>query len=606
MKKIFSLLALGLLLAVSCEKEGPMTINHITDLYDAPAGATVMQLSNATSTWATDRRYFDLNFSNLSTRLVGYDALLKPGQYVIGADQQGSAINTKADGQNASEGFITVNEKDGQYQITATIGGKVYYWTGALPFQADPAPTELTEVLQAQSNKQNGVNSLTMQLATPGISQEFDMTTWQTVWKGEGGYLALDIYSDDGYLHDGTYTACAEGGVINPGEFGIGYDTTMQWGDQVYEMKDWGTCWWEVKDGAATATKITDGIVNVSSREEKVDGKDVTIWTIAWGAKYPLELIFEGAIPALTKPKKPDGPVQLDYTYVIGEPAQCSTQSGEIVAGVMKYPFIISDNAGQEVAYLELVLNEGQTAEIEGEYVSTEYAHEAGQLANGYYLDYSDWGWGIIAGGSYYVGADGEKVYIDPGVTVIVTKVATGAFRFTSTGFDYAAAGPDYVPGGGGEEGDDDVTGDVVLKLTSGLTYSMEDVTAGNTAADGSALSGMTLWRVTVSDGSGTVAAFDLGTAAGSEDLAGTYTVMSYPDAVGKAGNGWGFAAWGMFGGCYFLLDGAYYFIPADATITVSNKSDGTIKIKFEGAVQKDDYSDGGQGGLLLDNVAKS
>ena len=116
----------------------------------------------------------------------------------------------------------------------------------------------------------------------------------------------------------------------------------------------------------------------------------------------------------------------------------------------------------------------------------------------------------------------------------------------------------------------------------------------------------MTLWRVTVSDGSGTVAAFDLGTAEGSTDLSGTYTVMSYPDAVGKAGNGWGFAAWGMFGGCYFLVDGAYYFIPADATINVSNNADGTIKIKFEGAIQKDDYSDGGQGGVLLNNVAKS
>ena len=213
-----------------------------------------------------------------------------------------------------------------------------------------------------------------------------------------------------------------------------------------------------------------------------------------------------------------------------------------------------------------------------------------------------------MSGGSYYIDAAGEKALLYAGTaTVMVTKVAEGAYRFTSEFFDFAAAGPDYVPGGGegGEGGDDDVTGDVVLKLTSGLTYTMEDVTASNTASDGSALSGMTLWRVTVSDASGTVAAFDLGTGAGSEDLAGTYTVMSYPDAVGKAGNGWGWLPY-MVGGCYFVVDGAYYFIPAEATITVSNNADGTIKIKFEGAIQKDDYSDGGQGGLLLNNVAKS
>lgn len=599
MKKITSLLVFGLALLLSCEKQGPTTVNEITDLYTAPADAIAMSFANGKSTWSTDRRYFDLNFGNVTTTLVGYDALLAPGQYMVGADQIGSAINTKADGASVSDGFFTVGERDGKYQITAHLNGKVYFWEGTLPFTADPAPTVLTEVMSAQSNVPNGTNSVTMNLSTGGISEEMDWSTWTQTWVGEGNYLALDLYSEDGYLHDGTYKASAEGGVINPGEFGKGWDPGDIYGMGM-EFTDWGTCWWTVKNGARTAEKISDGIVIVSSQE--VDNE--VIWTISWGAKTPVEVIFEGAIPALTKPKKPDGPAQLDYTYVIGEPAQCSTQAGDVVAGVMKYPYIISDKGGNEVAYLELVLNEGQTAEIEGEYVSTEYAHEAGQLANGYYLDYSDWGFGIISGGSYYVGADGEKVYINPGETVFVTKVATGAFRFTGNGFDYAAAGPDYVPGEGGDDGDDDVTGDVVLKLTSGLTYTMEDVTAGNTAADGSALSGMTLWRISVLNGSEEVAEFDLGTAAGSQDLAGTYTVMSYPDAIGKAGNGWGFIPW-MKGGCYFIVDGNYYWIPADATIKVSNNPDGTLKIKFEGAIQNSDNSDGGQGGVLLNNIAK-
>ena len=137
-------------------------------------------------------------------------------------------------------------------------------------------------------------------------------------------------------------------------------------------------------------------------------------------------------------------------------------------------------------------------------------------------MDFGDWG--TFSGGSWYVNGAGEKVFIDPGVTVSVEAVGTGAFKFASDGFLFAAAGPNYVPGG--DEGDDDVTGDVVLKLTSGLTYTMEDVTAGNTAADGSALSGMTLWRVSVLNGADEVAEFDLGTAEGSQDLAGTYTVM--------------------------------------------------------------------------------
>ena len=590
MKKILSFLALGLLLAVSCEKEGPTTVNEITDLYTAPADATVMTLTGGESTWATDRRYFDLKFSDITTTLVGFDALLAPGQYVLGGDEIGKAIaaKTKVNGQNVSDGYFTVGERNGQYQITAHFNGQVYYWTGTLPFNPDPAPTMLTEVLSAQSNKQNGQNSLTMNLATPGIHQEFDMTTYQQVWVGEGNYLALDIYSDDGYLHDGTYKACAVGGTINPGEFGIGYDTEMQWGDQVYPMYNWGTCWWTVANGAATAEKILDGLVNVTSREEKVDGKDVTIWTISWGAEYPVEVIFEGAIPALTKPKKPDGPVVPDYLYT-----ETVTPGDTYDTHVIT----ITDKDGNEVAHLELLTDPGAT-ELTGSYPSTSYAGAPGQMRDGY--NFPDWG---ISGGSYYV-EGGEKQYIGAGAaTVEVTKIATGAYNFTCVFFNYNAAGPDYVPGG--EGGDDDVTGDVVLKLNSGLTYTMEDVTAGNTDSGQNPLSGMTLWRVSVSDASGEVAEFDLGTAEGSTDLAGEYTVMSYPDAVGKAGNGWGWLPY-MKGGCYFVVDGNYYWIPSGATIKVSNNADGTLKIKFEGAIQNSDNSDGGQGGLLLNNIAKS
>ena len=563
MKKISSLLVFGLALLLSCEKEGPTTVNEITDLYTAPAGAKEMTFTGGESTWSTDRRYFDLKFSDLTTTLVGYDAFLAPGLYLLGGDEIGKAIaaKTKVGGQTPSEGWITVNNRDGKYQFTAQFGDQVYFWAGSLPFQADPAPLDLTVLQQASANKDSKL--VTLQLATEGISQGYD-ENWQQVWTGEGKYVAIDLYSEDGYLHDGLYRASAQGGVVNSGEFGIGYDAVVDWGWGPMEMKDWGTCLWTVSGGKATAEKITSGLVNVASREEKVDGKDVTIWTITWGAEYPVEVVFEGAVPTLTKPKRPDGPVALDYTYTIGDPMDCSTQAGDVVAGVKKYPFNFVDAAGEQVAYLEFILVDGAADVVPGDYVSTEYAHEPGQLANGYFMDFGDWG--TFSGGSWYVNGAGEKVFIDPGVTVSVEAVGTGAFKFASDGFLFAAAGPNYVPGG--DEGDDDVTGDVVLKLTSGLTY-------------------------------------DLGTAEGSQDLAGTYTVMSYPDAVGKAGNGWGFIPW-MKGGCYFVVEGNYYWIPSDSTIKVSNNADGTLKIKFEGAIQNSDNTDGGQGGLLLNNIAKS
>ncbi|MBR5905874.1 MAG: hypothetical protein IKZ51_05400 [Bacteroidales bacterium] len=610
MKKLLNVLTLGLALVAwaSCTEIGPDTINEITDHYTAPANAVELSsLSSSASTWANDRRFFDLSFSgdgaSFSTRLVGYGALLEAGQYVVVPEaeaQIGQAVAEKTllDGKAVSSGYVLVSRNGNQYQITVVVPDKdaCLTWKGNLGFKEDPAPTSLPVVMSAQSNVPNGTNSLTINLATEGISQEFDMTTWQTVWKGEGGYLALDIFSDDGYLHEGVYKPSAVGGVINAGEFGIGWDP----GDIYnigYPFTDWGTCWWTVSNGATSAAKITDGIVTVTRTEEG--------WRIAWGKNYPVEYLFEGAIPALTKPEKPDGPASLDYTYEVAELQPVTDQSGAVVSGVLKHPVTIYDKSKNVRAYLEFLLAEGQT-DYSGSYPSTSYASQAGQLADGWEFDGTAWGMGFMEGGSYYIDDAGNKIRLTAGAyTVEVTKIATGAYRFTCSIFDLAAAGPDYDPASGGGEGGDDVSGDVVLKINSGLTYSMEDQTASNTSASGAALSGVTLWRVSVNQGSDLVANFDLVVAAGSQDLAGTYTVMSYPDEVGKAGNGWGFASWNMFGGCYFKVDGKYYFIPNDATVTVSSNSDGSLKFKFTGSVQDENYADAGVGGLLLDNVAK-
>ena len=551
MKKISSLLVFGLALLLSCEKEGPTTVNEITDLYTAPAGAKEMTFTGGESTWSTDRRYFDLKFSDLTTTLVGYDAFLAPGLYMLGGDEIGKAIaaKTKVGGQTPSEGWITVNNRDGKYQFTAQFGDQVYFWTGTLPFQADPAPLDLTVLQQASANKDNKL--VTMQLATEGIAQTMN-ENWQTVWTGEGYYLALDLYSEDGYLHEGNYTASAEGGGVNAGEFGIGYDTEVDWGWGPMEMKDWGTCLWTVSGGAATAEKITAGLVSVTSREEKVDDKDVTIWTISWGAEYPVEVVFEGAIPALTKPKKPDGPVALDYTYTIGNPMDCSTQAGEVVSGVKKYPFTFVDAAGEQVAYLEFILAEGATDVEPGDYVSTEYAHEAGQLANGYFMDFGDWG--TFSGGSWYVNGAGEKVFIDPGVTVSVEAAGTCAFKFSSDGFLFAAAGPNYVPGG------DDV-GDAVPA---------KDVVTEQGA-------GVDKHSITIGEGDNIVAYFELLTASGA-DFVGSFVSTEYAAEPGMLCNGYSFPDWGIFGGSYIMVDGARQDVAPGATVEVTNVSGSVYK----------------------------
>ena len=189
--------------------------------------------------------------------------------------------------QKVTEGTVTVTRKGSKWVIELVSGeGKGMLWTkfeGAIEAVTDPALggggnvdntdyVELTNLLSATSNVANGTKSLTMNLGTDGISSTTDPTTWQTVWEGEGNYLGLDIYSEDGKLYTGTYNACAAGGTINAGEFGIGWDPGDLWGiGMVFE--NWGTCWWNVANGAAVAAgKVTDGTVEVL-----VQGTDLVI-----------------------------------------------------------------------------------------------------------------------------------------------------------------------------------------------------------------------------------------------------------------------------------------------------------------------------------------
>ena len=159
-----------------------------------------------------------------------------------------------------------------------------------------------------------------------------------------------------------------------------------------------------------------------------------------------------------------------------------------------------------------------------------------------------------------------------------------------------------------------ELTGDVVLIETEGVSMAMTDDTANNTSKDGAALSGVTLWFVELKNAAGDVIAwFDLVTKAGSQSLAGEYKVVSYPDEVGEAGNGFNYPQWGIAGGsilydvangnAYSLADGgANIKITEDrgqTTIIVKGKSDAGVKVaaKYVFGEIKEDEGGEGEGG---------
>ena len=243
----------------------------------------------------------------VSLELASADGTLAPGTYktadktlVTGALKdngtgmvEGSFLSHVTDGKEAPtsvelilDGQVEVALNDDVYTIVATFGENTCTYEGPVTVvtpevkepepEIEPAPepeagfTKLTVLQAFQSNLASGVQSLTFQLANDGytITQE----GYNQVITGEGYYLSMDIYSEDGKLHTGTYNANTVGGQLGAGQFGIGYDTTVDWGFGPMEMKDWGTCWWTVANGGATAEKVLDGTVIVS-----VVGEDLVI-----------------------------------------------------------------------------------------------------------------------------------------------------------------------------------------------------------------------------------------------------------------------------------------------------------------------------------------
>jgi hypothetical protein len=477
----------------------------------------------------------------VNTYTAASAASAKNGNYILG--------KTTIDGRQIVSGSVIVSKSGDPNVYTQsdsyTFDGMLFTedgtpfkvkWTGTIAFEPDPEPVPLTKVFSAQSNVASGTNSVTVSLGSAGVDATYDPATYSTIYSGDGNFLAIDFYSKDGYLHEGTYKASAEGGVINEGEFGIGWDPGDLWGIGIY-FTNWGTCWWTVNNGATSAEKITSGTINVELKGNK--------YVITWGEEstYPHWAVFTGEIPALTPAEKPAA----DYSYadVVTDPVD---ETYAPVAGVKMHSLTLKNSAGEEVAWFDLVLKEGET-NYEGDYLCKEYAHEAFTCGNGY--DLRPWGMDYV-GGSRYMKGD-ELVLIAPGEWISVFQLDDDLWEVMGDGFDFV-----FGTGGGGDE----------------PVYGGDETVAP--VAEGS-----TVMKHTVSlyDHDGLVAVFELLLNEGVSDLTGTYECKEYASEAGLVCNGYNFPDWGISGGSYYMKDGVRVDINAGETVTVTPAADGGYTI---------------------------
>lgn len=343
------------------------------------------------------------------------------GNYITGAD--GTTLTLNGEKHLVTAGTINLNAVDGTYTLKGIVklnNGENYSisWTGSgLAWEGLPQLKTLNTVLSAQSNLASGQNSITLNLSDGNFTSEMDMTTYQTVYKGSGNYLAIDLYSEDGYLAAGTYKPSAQGGAINKGEYGIGWDPGDIYGiGMVFE--NWGTCWWTVNETATpqtSAEKILTGDITVA-----LNGTVYTI-TVDNGDLYAQ---FVGEIPQVTKPAAPADPWEISGSVVFqhegvsytmtDDTANNQTSGGAALEGVSLYWIQINDAAGNLVAELDLVTKQGATS-IAGEYKVTSYPDEVGEAGNGFYIDLGAMGWGegVMSGGTILYGPDGTAYVID-------------------------------------------------------------------------------------------------------------------------------------------------------------------------------------------------
>ena len=614
--KIFAAAA-SILALSSCVENA---IEDLTGKYEKPVVHEMNTLASQSVEKGEKTRTFTVEIAGdnaaLTMVMVGDKYFLADGSYTPATADQAKK-NTYIVGNGGTTfnnipvegGSIKVTQGEGTYSFAGIL------WladesvievksTVALVYEADPEPVKLTTVLSATSNVASGTNSLTINLGTDGISSTTDPTTWQTVWTGTGNYLALDIYSADGYLHEGTYTACAVGGAINEGEFGIGWDPGDLWGiGMVFE--NWGTCWWDVANGAAVINqKVTEGTVTVTRK-----GSKWVIELVSGEGKAMLWTKFEGAIEAVTDPALGGGGNVDDTDYV--ELTNLLSATSNVANGTKS----LTMNLGTDGISSTTDPATWQTVwEGEGNYLALDIYSEDGKLYTGTYnacatggainagefgigwdpgdlwgigMVFENWGtcWWNVAGGAAVAAGkvtDGTVQVLVEGTNLVIKLKSTLVnAKFTYPVADYPI---EVVNLGGGEEPEFEGTElSVLLSATSNVANGTNSVTI-NLAEEGiSSTQDPATWQTTW-EGEGHYLALDVYSADGK--LApGTYTACAAGGQIaeGEFGIGWDPGdLWGIgmvfenWGTCWWSVSGG-------AAVAEAKVLDGTLTVAVDG-----------------------
>ena len=633
MKLIYKLFAVAasILALSSCVESA---IGPMTGKYEKPVVYEMNTLASQSVEKGDKYRTFTVELSgdnaSMTLKMVSDKYFLADGSYTPAPADQAKK-NTYIVGNGGTTfnnipvetGSIKVAQGEGTYSFAGML------WladesvieiksTVALVYEADPEPVKLSTVLSATSNLANGTKSLTINLGTDGISSTAEPPTWQPVWTGTGNYLALDIYSADGYLHEGTYTASAAGGTINEGEFGIGWDPGDIWNIGI-AFENWGTCWWDVAGGAATINqKVTEGSVTVTRK-----GSKWVIELVSGEGKSMLWTKFEGAIDALTDPALGGGGNVDDTDYV--ELTKLLSATSNVANGTKS----LTLNLGTDGISSTTDPTTWQTVwEGEGNYLALDIYSEDGKLYTGTYnacatagtinegefgigwdpgdiwnigIAFENWGtcwWNVADGAAVAAGkvTDGTVQVLVKGTDLVIKLKSTlvnAKFTYPVAQFVDGTGAPIEVVNLGGGEGPTpdytEFTKLLIVQPNQGYNESGQPTGEYTSFTLKVGTDGMYTEVVnngwydeTKIKGTGQVLSIDFYTADGTV-AAGTYTACEVGGTIneGEFGIGYDVEMWGqkmVWGTCVTPYE-------SDTAGTIEKVTDGTVTVEISGDV---------------------
>lgn len=425
------------------------------------------------------------------------------------------------------DGFYTFATSTGASFAAAVKG----YAPGAVTLASVMSVTNYYDLYKAWGME---IHLLGLEISDGNVSSSYDAATYSTSYSGDGNFLKVEFYTEDGTVALGTYTPCAEAGTVTEGTFGIGYTGDYGAGS--------GTNWATVSGGAVEYENVTDGTLTID-----YDGTNFTFTLVSSAVTATYTGPVEGLTVAGAEPEPEPEPEDPD-TYALEGLTLIDTKTATSET-VTQHSVLVKNAAGSEVGTF-VIFTSADAADLTGTYVSTEYASEAGMLGNG-------WSWGDYFGGSYYYDATGSRVLIGVGESVTVS-LADGVYTIAGSGFSFSGTEAYALSG-------------------LSLTKAWSQLWAQDDEENWYARTDVMNLTITASDANGTVASFVLFAAPTLATINGTWPSTENANEAGQLGNGW---TWGDYnGGSYYMKDGERVNVQIGENVTISTDYYGNVTI---------------------------